>query len=105
MSTHAMKARKPTAPRRPDPGIQAIDAKLRENAEFDAYPSTWLDLAKIIGVTRQAIGQWHNVPAKHIVALENALDLSRAFIRPDLYPPSLFRVPTQGAQHDRPRRK
>jgi DNA-binding transcriptional regulator YdaS (Cro superfamily) len=105
MSTHAMKARKPTAPRRPDPGIQAIDAKLSENAKLGIKPASWLELADLIGVTRQAVGQWRNVPAKHIVALETILDLSRAFIRPDLYPPSMFRVPTEGAPHDKSRRK
>lgn len=44
-------------------------------------------LADKIGVTRSAVWQWRRVPAKHLVAIERALDraVTRYELRPDIF--------------------
>ena len=43
-------------------------------------------LARILGVTSQAISQWKRVPATRVIAVEKASGVSRHVLRPDLYP-------------------
>ncbi len=46
-------------------------------------------LAKLVGITRQAISQWDKVPADRVLAVERATggQVTRSELRPDLYPP------------------
>ncbi len=44
------------------------------------------NLAKIIGVTRQALFQWDRVPAERVLQVERTTGISRHDLRPDLYP-------------------
>jgi len=43
-------------------------------------------LAKLIGVTAQAISQWDEVPPLRVLDVERASGVSRSELRPDLYP-------------------
>lgn len=43
-------------------------------------------LAKLIGVTAQAISQWDEVPPLRVLDVERASGVSRHELRPDLYP-------------------
>ncbi|UBU63546.1 helix-turn-helix domain-containing protein [Acidithiobacillus ferrooxidans] len=44
-------------------------------------------IADILGVTPSAISQWHTVPLGRVVILANALQVTPAEIRPDLFAP------------------
>ncbi len=43
-------------------------------------------LAGRIGVTPQALSQWHRVPARRVLDVERASGVPRHALRPDLYP-------------------
>lgn len=45
-------------------------------------------MAKLLGISRQAIGQWKAVPAERVLALESISGISRYELRPDLYGPA-----------------
>ena len=42
-------------------------------------------LAKLLGITHQAINKWRDVPVHHIIAIERATGVHRSLLRPDLY--------------------
>lgn len=44
-------------------------------------------LAERLGVTRQTIYNWDNVPAEAVLDLEADYNIPRSVLRPDLYPP------------------
>ena len=43
------------------------------------------ELARQIGVTRQAVHQWQRIPAERVRDIERITGLPREFLRPDLY--------------------
>lgn len=43
-------------------------------------------LAKALGLTRQAIYQWDEVPSGHVLKVEEVTGVPRHKLRPDLYP-------------------
>ena len=47
---------------------------------------TGQQLAARIGVTPQALSQWHRVPARRVLSIERASGVPRHELRPDLYP-------------------
>ena len=42
-------------------------------------------LAKLLGITHQAINKWTVVPVHRIIAIERATGVPRSLLRPDLY--------------------
>ncbi len=42
-------------------------------------------LGRLLGVSRQAVHQWHHCPMKHVIAIERATGVPRERLRPDLY--------------------
>lgn len=44
-------------------------------------------LAKVLGITPQAIIQWPHVPAHHVLTVERLSGVSRYQLRPDVYGP------------------
>ena len=42
-------------------------------------------LAGMLGITRQAVEQWEDVPPKHVLRVEGASGISRYRLRPDIY--------------------
>lgn len=42
-------------------------------------------LAKMLGITRQAIEKWTSIPARHIIVIERLTGVPREKLRPDLY--------------------
>ena len=44
-------------------------------------------LAGALGVTKQAVSQWDEVPPLRVLAVERASGVPRHELRPDLYPP------------------
>lgn len=51
----------------------------------DAVGGRMASLARLIGVTPQAIAQWDRIPAARIIDVEHATGIDRAKLRPDLY--------------------
>lgn len=44
-------------------------------------------VARELGLTRQAITKWEEVPAKHVLAIERLSGVTRYELRPDIYGP------------------
>jgi DNA-binding transcriptional regulator YdaS (Cro superfamily) len=44
-------------------------------------------LARLLGITRQAVDQWKRVPVEHVLAVEEMSGIPRHVQRPDVYPP------------------
>lgn len=44
-------------------------------------------LATKLGISKQAVSQWDEVPPLRVLAVEDASGVSRCELRPDLYPP------------------
>lgn len=44
------------------------------------------ELARLIGVTPQAVSQWKVVPTNRVIAVEEVTGISRYDLRPDIYP-------------------
>ena len=42
-------------------------------------------LGKALGITRQAVEQWHVVPPERVLAVEKLSGVSRYDLRPDIY--------------------
>jgi DNA-binding transcriptional regulator YdaS (Cro superfamily) len=42
-------------------------------------------LARILGVSHQAMSKWHDVPAHWIIRIEQVTGVPREELRPDLY--------------------
>ena len=53
------------------------------------------DMAKALGITRQAVIQWIQVPVKHIEKVEELTGYSRYELRPDVYGTSPPKLPRQ----------
>lgn len=47
-------------------------------------------LAKLLGITHQAINKWRDVPTRHIIAVERITGVHRSLLRPDLYEGELY---------------
>lgn len=44
-------------------------------------------LAKLLGITSQAISQWDRTPVRWVLRIEEETGVPRAQLRPDIYPP------------------
>jgi DNA-binding transcriptional regulator YdaS (Cro superfamily) len=44
-------------------------------------------LAALLGVSKQAVQQWKNVPAHQVIPIERKTGVPREKLRPDLHPP------------------
>ena len=42
-------------------------------------------LARLLGISHQALNKWQDVPVHHIIAIERATGVHRSLLRPDLY--------------------
>ena len=51
---------------------------------YRAY-GTATNLAKVLGVTRQAVHQWNKVPLKYVRQISSFTGISPAVLRPDIY--------------------
>lgn len=49
------------------------------------------ELARRIGISQPSISNWDRVPAERVIAVEEATNVSRAVLRPDLYGESTIR--------------
>lgn len=45
-------------------------------------------LARSLGISQPSVSSWSRVPAERVLAVETATGVSRARLRPDLYPPA-----------------
>lgn len=55
-------------------------------------------LGAAVGVSSQAISQWKQVPAQRVLQVERVTGVPRHMLRPDLYPPSPFIIPSLAAR-------
>jgi hypothetical protein len=44
-------------------------------------------LARRLGITSQAVGQWRRAPISRVLKIEKITSVSRHLLRPDVYPP------------------
>jgi DNA-binding transcriptional regulator YdaS (Cro superfamily) len=44
-------------------------------------------LGKLLGLAPGNISRWHEIPVKHVLAIEKELAIPRHILRPDVYPP------------------
>jgi len=42
-------------------------------------------LARLLGITHQAVSKWTTVPVHHLIEIERLTGVHRALLRPDLY--------------------
>lgn len=54
-------------------------------AAIQAVGGVAAELARRIGVSPQALGQWEKVPLDRVLAVEAATGIDRAELRPDLF--------------------
>lgn len=59
------------------------DAALSKSLKIAGGPTA---LARLLGITSQAIGQWERVPPLRVLAVEAVTGVPRHELRPDLYP-------------------
>jgi DNA-binding transcriptional regulator YdaS (Cro superfamily) len=64
-------------------GLQAVIAAIESGRHAVKSKS---QLAKHLGVTRQAISGWSVVPVEHVLEIEGLLKVPRHEIRSDVYP-------------------
>lgn len=44
-------------------------------------------VARELGLTRQAVNKWDEIPTKHVLAIERLSGVTRYELRPDIYGP------------------
>ena len=44
-------------------------------------------LARTLGVSHQTVYSWKRIPIAHVFAIEELTDISREYLRPDVYRP------------------
>tara|TARA_R110000868_G_scaffold49026_4_gene158420 strand:- start:216 stop:407 length:192 start_codon:yes stop_codon:yes gene_type:complete len=61
--------------------------KRRPHSLVDVFAATgsMSELARQLGLTRQAVGLWDKVPLKHLRAVSKMTGIPRQQLRPDLY--------------------
>lgn len=61
--------------------------KHRPASLVDVFAATgsMAELARQLGLTRQAVSIWEKVPLKHLKAVSKMTGISRQQLRPDLY--------------------
>jgi len=47
--------------------------------------SSMADIARALGISRQAVCMWRRVPHQHVLALEKLLSVPRQELRPDIF--------------------
>lgn len=47
-----------------------------------------IELARVAGVSRQAVHKWTRIPPVRVLAIEKATGIPREVLRPDIYPPN-----------------
>lgn len=52
-------------------------------------------LARALGISQPSVSNWSKVPAERVVAVEGVTGVSRAVLRPDLYPDNAIIVPSR----------
>lgn len=68
-----------------DAGVEAVWEALQANRDKGRPLQTRVDLARALGISKQAICQWVRVPAEHTIGVESLLGVPRHVLRPDLY--------------------
>lgn len=54
-------------------------------AYFKANRGKQQELATLLGLGASTVSQWQNVPAEHVLAVENFTGISRHVLRPDVF--------------------
>lgn len=44
------------------------------------------NIAEPLGITRQAVSQWYEIPPTRVIDIERITGISRSILRPDIYP-------------------
>jgi hypothetical protein len=72
---------------RDDPGIRALHKCLQQRREKKKPFDSLASIGRALGVSKQGVAQWDQIPAHHVIAIEALVGLSRYRQRPDIYPP------------------
>jgi transcriptional regulator with XRE-family HTH domain len=79
------------------PPEEAVEALIAVKATLSAKKLSFADVAKGLGITRQAVSGWHAVPAEWVKKISDLTGIPPHELRPDLYdatPPKRRRVAT-----------
>jgi DNA-binding transcriptional regulator YdaS (Cro superfamily) len=68
-------------------GKVAVYDRLEERYVNGQDVHTVTELARRLGVTKQALSGWRQVPGERVLKIEALIGLKRWVMRPDLYPP------------------
>lgn len=64
--------------------MRKIDEPLQRAIKNVGRP---IDLARLLGISPQAVAQWSRVPPMRVIAVESKTGVPRCELRPDIYPP------------------
>lgn len=67
-------------------GLAALSFVLADRKEKGAEVASVVELAQILGISKQALSQWVRIPAEHVVTIERLTGLPRHIQRPDVFP-------------------
>ncbi len=68
-----------------DKGVEEVIAALNWRFFRSLRPGTQEELGKHLGVSKQAVNQWKRVPAEHVLAISELLNLEPSKLRPDIF--------------------
>lgn len=68
-------------------GMTLVQAELKRRHYYGMNPGTQGELGTHLGITKQAVNQWKEVPAKYVLDVADLLGLPPEFIRPDVFSP------------------
>ena len=68
-----------------DTGLRAVFKELDRRKQAGEHPASRVDLARALGIKKQAITRWLRVPPSRAVKIETLIGIPRETLRPDIF--------------------